>query len=82
MTNEEKIIRVKEIRVELDKIFVELSSIELNIISRSTALAITKIEEGKMWLGKTLSNLGGSTPYPDADNPENTNVDPTADTGK
>lgn len=27
--------------------------------SRERSLAITKLEEGKMWLGKELGNLGG-----------------------
>ena len=46
--------------------------------SRSRSLAITKLEEASMWLGKDLQELNEPYPYPNSHNPNNPVIDPTA----
>ncbi len=46
--------------------------------SRSRSLAITKLEEASMWLGKDLQELNEANPYPTSHDPEVTAIDPTA----
>jgi len=53
--------------------------------SRERSLAITKFQEGVMWLGMDLKRINeeepGSSPspYPESKNPESTKIEPTAD---
>lgn len=53
--------------------------------SRERSLAITKIQEGIMWLGMDLKaqneENGGQcpSPYPESYNPDSQKVEPTAD---
>lgn len=46
--------------------------------SRSRSLAVTKLEEASMWLGKDLQELNEPNPYPNSHNPESPVIDPTA----
>jgi hypothetical protein len=46
--------------------------------SRSRSLALTKIEEASMWLGKDLQELNEPTPYPTSHDPTLPGIDPTA----
>ena len=46
--------------------------------SRSRALAVTKLEEASMWLGKDLQELNEPDPYPNSRNPDSPVIDPTA----
>lgn len=71
-----EIVSTKHCRVELDKVLQSIKGLDS---SRETALAITKVQEGIMWLGMNLKRLGVTNPYPDSYNPDNTNVEPTAD---
>lgn len=54
---------------------------ELKVLSgsRERSLAITKIQEGIMWLGMDLKRLNEPNPYPNSYNPDNAEVEPTAD---
>jgi hypothetical protein len=47
--------------------------------SRERSLAITKLQEGVMWLGMDLKRLGEANPYPNSKDPSNTKIEPTAD---
>ena len=75
-TTEENIIADKECRVEIDNVLQKVKSLQP---SRERSLAITKLQEGIMWLGMDLKRLNAENPYPDSMNPENANVEPTAD---
>lgn len=46
--------------------------------SRSRSLALTKLEEASMWLGKDLQELNEADPYPNSRNPSNLTIDPSA----
>lgn len=71
--------QVKQCRVNLDE---QLFALQLLQKSREASLAITKIEECIMWLGKELSRVGNPTPYPASMDPTSTDVEETADTFK
>ena len=53
--------------------------------SRERALAITKFQEGVMWLGMDLKRINDENPgampnpYPNSKDPSNTKIEPTAD---
>jgi len=47
--------------------------------SRERSLAITKIQEGIMWMGMDLKRLNEPNPYPNSYNSNNTKIEPTAD---
>lgn len=46
--------------------------------SRSRSLAITKLEEATMWLGKDLQELNEPNPYPRSHDPKDPVIDATA----
>ena len=71
--------QIKQCRVNLDQQLLDLQLLQK---SRETSLAITKIEECIMWLGKELSRVGNPTPYPASMDPTSTEVEETADTFK
>lgn len=73
---EEEIKFDKHCRVGLDGF---IQAIKKMPQSRERSLAITKIQEGVMWLGMDLKRLGNPNPYPNGYNPENAVVDKTAD---
>lgn len=73
---ETKIVTVKELRRELD---ASLQKVKGLVRTREVALAVTKIQEGIMWLGMELKELGNPTPYPNSYDPSNAVVDKTAD---
>lgn len=57
----------KKLRVAIDQIMISTKSVSDNIIKRNDggreySLAITKLEEAKMWLGKSLGSFGSSLP--------------------
>lgn len=66
----------KQLRQDTDKCIQAAKDLP---ISRETSLAITKLQEGVMWLGMNLKRLGGVNPYPNSYNPDNTKIEPTAD---
>jgi hypothetical protein len=48
--------------------------------SREVSLAITKFQEGVMWLGMELKRMGEENPYPSSKDPSTGDViEPTAD---
>lgn len=68
--------QIKSLRQGLDG---QLQSMKAAPSSREVSLAITKIQEGIMWLGMELKRLGEKNPYPESYNPNNTKIEPTAD---
>lgn len=74
--HEELVKATKQARVDLD---ATLQNIKSFPASRETSLAITKVQEGIMWLGMNLKALNEANPYPDSYNPSNTKIAPTAD---
>lgn len=83
MTTEEQIKEVKQLRVNIDKNIQDVKTfqdIKKEKGHRELALVVTKLQEAKMWLGQVLAEIGATTPYPHADNPNNAIVEPTADT--
>jgi len=77
-----QVITVKRLRRDLDGQLQILKSLPP---SRERSLAITKIQEGVMWLGMDLKRIGDENPgllpnpYPHSKNPSNTTIDRTAD---
>ena len=82
---EANIIAVKELRRDID---ANIQRVRALIQSRETALVITKLQEGVMWLGMELKRINEATPgavenpYPNSKDPSNTKIDPTADSLK
>lgn len=75
--DEHEIISNKQLRKDIDETIQILSSLPK---SREIALAITKLEEGVMWLGMDLKRLGAKNPYPSSKDPNTGNtIEPTAD---
>jgi len=77
-----EILSDKECRKGIDDIIQE---IKCQPASSERSLAITKLQEGVMWLGMDLkrineANPGASeNPYPNSKDPGNTTIEPTAD---
>ena len=61
----------KHLRKNLD---VQLQNLKECPPSRERSLAITKLQEGIMWLGMDLKRLNTENPYPDSYNPDNTKI--------
>ncbi len=69
--------KVKQFRQNGDALIQQVKNLTL---SRETSLAITKFQEGVMWLGMELKRMGEENPYPNSKNPNTGDViDPTAD---
>lgn len=73
---DQAIIVTKELRVSFDTNLQKLRTLPA---SREVSIAITKIQEGIMWLGMNLKALNEPNPYPNSYDPTNTIVAPTAD---
>lgn len=74
----EKFIKeTKQFRKDLDATLQNIKASERQ--SRERSLAITKLQEAIMWLGMDLKDLGTQNPYPQSYNPENSEIEPTAD---
>ena len=73
---EKEIVENKQLRKDTDDIIQRIKSLPP---SRERSLAITKLQEGVMWLGMDLKRLGTPNPYPNSKDPSNTNIEPTAD---
>lgn len=82
MSTETEITENKALRRDADAIIQRVKSLPN---SRERALAITKFQEGVMWLGMDLKRINESAPgavenpYPNSKDPSNTKIDPTAD---
>lgn len=71
-----EVVADKHLRVGIDN---QLQNLKMLAGSRERSLAITKLQEGVMWLGMDLKRLNEPNPYPNSYKPENDNVDTTAD---
>ena len=82
MNIEQEIISDKELRQDTDKLIQKLKELPS---SRERSLAITKLQEGVMWLGMDLKRINDANegampnPYPNSKDPSNTVIEPTAD---
>lgn len=74
---ESTIIKVKEARVEIQKVIDKVSK-EL-YKTDETKRAVQRLKEARHWLGEELNRLGTTTPYPHADNTSNAIISPRAD---
>jgi len=76
-TYEEEVVGNKQLRKDTDEIIQRIKDLPP---SRERSLAITKLQEGVMWLGMDLKRLGESNPYPSSkDATTGTIIEPTAD---
>lgn len=76
-----RILSVKQLRLEITGLARHTKSM---LGSRELSLAITKMEEAVMWLGKELQRIGEThpdllkDPYPTSKDPSVPTIDPTA----
>lgn len=67
----------KDMRKRIDEI---LQMVKAAPASRERSLAITKLQEGIMWLGMDLKRLNEPNPYPSSKDPSTgSKIEPTAD---
>ena len=77
MTRTEEVVANKQLRKEIDE---KIQAIRSLPPSRERSLAITKLQEGVMWLGMDLKRLNETNPYPSSKDPSTgDNIEPTAD---
>lgn len=81
MKTDEEIIANKELRRDID---AQIQKIKSLAPSRERSLAVTKLQEGVMWIGMDLKRINeetgvGENPYPNSKDPSNTTIEPTAD---
>lgn len=77
MTHENEVIANKQLRKDIDEKIQEIKELPT---SRERSLAITKLQEGVMWLGMDLKRLNETNPYPSSKDPSTGDViEPTAD---
>jgi hypothetical protein len=68
---------IKQLRQDGDAIIQRLKTLPA---SREVSLAITKFQEGVMWLGMDLKRLNEPNPYPSSKDPSTGDkIEPTAD---
>jgi len=73
---EEEVTKNKQLRKDTDDIIQRIKDLPA---SAERSLAITKLQEGVMWLGMDLKRLG-ENPYPSSKDPSTgTLIEPTAD---
>lgn len=71
-----EIANTKQLRKDIDEVLQRVKGLEFRY---ETANAITKLQEGVMWLGMYLKYLGELDPYPESRNPDSQRIEPTAD---
>lgn len=77
MTRTEEIVANKQLRKDIDEKIQEIKNLPP---SRERSLAITKLQEGVMWLGMDLKRLNAENPYPSSKDPSTGDkIEPTAD---
>lgn len=77
MTHEDEVMFNKDMRKQIDEI---LQMVKAAPASRERSLAITKLQEGIMWLGMDLKRLDEPNPYPSSKDPSTgSKIEPTAD---
>ena len=68
---------IKQLRKDIDEIIQRVRGLEP---CRESSLAITKLQEGIMWLGMDLKRLNEPNPYPSSKDPSTgIKIEPTAD---
>jgi len=76
-TYEEEVVKNKLLRKDTDEIIQRVKELPP---SRERKLAVTKLQEGVMWLGMDLKRLGQANPYPSSKDPDTgSRIEPTAD---
>ena len=73
---ENQVIMSKQARMDIDAVLRKLHSM---VPCREVSLAVTKLQEGVMWLGMNLKRLNEDNPYPNSMNTNNEKIEPTAD---
>lgn len=77
MDHEMEVMFDKDMRKQIDDI---LQMVKAAPSSRERSLAITKLQEGIMWLGMDLKRLNEPNPYPSSKDPSTgSKIEPTAD---
>ena len=77
MTRTEEVVANKQLRKDIDEKIQEIKNLPP---SRERSLAITKLQEGVMWLGLDLKRLNEENPYPSSKDPSSGDkIEPTAD---
>lgn len=71
-----EIANTKQLRKDIDEVLQRVKNLEFRY---ETANAITKLQEGVMWLGMYLKYLGEIDPYPESSNPDSQRIESTAD---
>lgn len=76
MTRTEEVVANKQLRKGIDEKIQEIKNLPP---SRERSLAITKLQEGVMWLGMDLKRLNEENPYPSSKDPSSGDkIEPTA----
>lgn len=74
---ESEIIKTKQLRKDIDEVLQRVKELSS---TRERSLAITKLQEGIMWLGMHLKNLNNPDPYLESKDPKSGNyIASTAD---
>lgn len=77
MTRTEEVVANKQLRKDIDEKIQEIKNLPT---SKERSLAITKLQEGVMWLGMDLKRLNEEYPYPSSKDPSSGDkIEPTAD---
>lgn len=77
MKETEEIVANKQLRKDIDEIIQRVKDLPA---SRERSIAITKLQEGVMWLGMDLKRLNCANPYPSSKDPSTgSKIEPTAD---
>lgn len=77
MTRTDEVVANKQLRKDIDEKIQQIKELPS---SRERSLAITKLQEGVMWLGMDLKRLNEENPYPSCKDPSTGDViEPTAD---
>jgi len=72
--------KIKGLRMDIDAVLQRVKGVADEHPSREKSLAITKLQEGIMWLGMDLKRLNEPNPYPSSKDPSTGDkIEPTAD---
>lgn len=75
-SHEHEVVSNKQLRKDSDELIQRIKDLPS---SRERSLAITKFQEGVMWLGMDLKRLNEPNPYPSSKDPSTGSViEPTA----
>lgn len=71
-----EVSKTEQLRKDIDEVLQRVKDLEFRY---ETANAITKFQEGVMWLGMYLKYLGETDNYPEVRNPDNQRIEPISD---